>query len=201
MSAANCVRRDHPREYGENRLLQMITEGVPGSSPRIRGESMMTSVHTSPSWIIPANTGRIPRRGGDHHCPWDHPREYGENTPVVEPDVSHLGSSPRIRGESNQGQRRRFLVRIIPANTGRICCAGAGCCCPWDHPREYGENAGIAAVVGALVGSSPRIRGEFNRHRLNKRRKADHPREYGENGTWCRNHQPAGGSSPRIRGE
>ncbi len=90
-----------------------------------------------------------------------------------------------------------------------------------DHPREYGENAGIAAVVGALVGSSPRIRGEWfrgryghalggiipaNTGRIHCMRSSrlnnwDHPREYGENCAHALALGLCGGSSPRIRGE
>ena len=52
-------RRDHPREYGENRT----EESRQGWKDR----------------IIPANTGRInPAHVSARHR-WDHPREYGEN--------------------------------------------------------------------------------------------------------------------------
>ena len=59
MSPLLRLRRDHPREYGENAWLSK-------SSPTQAG-------------IIPANTGRI-GRGYRHGRPLpDHPREYGEN--------------------------------------------------------------------------------------------------------------------------
>ena len=71
------------------------------------------------------------------------------------------------------------------------------------------------------MGSSPRIRGEYdcgllvmgaggiipaNTGRIHRRytcqpRTRDHPREYGENGCMFGNVEPGQGSSPRIRGE
>ena len=54
---------DHPREYGENMMHNLIAAIQDGSSPRIRGE-----------WHVVVDF--VP-------YPWDHPREYGENHAVV----------------------------------------------------------------------------------------------------------------------
>ena len=70
---------DHPREYGENRP-RMLTSGInPGSSPRIRGESLPATPPAPLNGIIPANTGRIVSTCLRSKIWWDHPREYGEN--------------------------------------------------------------------------------------------------------------------------
>ena len=53
-----------------------------------------------------------------------------------------------------------LILRIIPANTGRIGRCGSGRGCGWDHPREYGENPPSKSVDSGGAGSSPRIRGE-----------------------------------------
>ena len=73
------LRRDHPREYGENAgTVDGCGCGI-GSSPRIRGKFVVDAGMGKGGGIIPANTGkifcvqdRLPRL-------WDHPREYGEN--------------------------------------------------------------------------------------------------------------------------
>ena len=117
--------------------------------------------------------------------------------------------------------RQAIYIGIIPANTGRI--SAGGCFWIWlpDHPREYGENfRGTIDQLKAL-GSSPRIRGEFNAtdthtaldgiipantgrmiaRACSTTASRDHPREYGENFLFSDFSKAAAGSSPRIRGE
>ena len=72
---------------------------VAGSSPRIRGKSLVVTVPCSQIRIIPANTGRILPRKRMAAREWDHPREYGENMFQVFIGLVNWGSSPRIRGE------------------------------------------------------------------------------------------------------
>ena len=50
---------------------------------------------------------------------------------------------------------------IIPANTGRMTAQVFGLVLSRDHPREYGENDDHERRRAALLGSSPRIRGEY----------------------------------------
>ena len=135
------MERDHPREYGEN--LNCL------------------NIRIDPSWIIPANTGRMPRRPRGSSTHGDHPREYGENTVPILCLPQRGGSSPRIRGESSRRGSSNRACGIIPANTGRIRPSQSFPCCPWDHPREYGENKLAGEGQDINAGSSPRIRGEF----------------------------------------
>ena len=99
--APPCLaRRDHPREYGENRGKFFMIKEPMGSSPRIRGKSTHRQHTTSGHGIIPANTGKIMGfRYGRLHV-GDHPREYGEN------------EMDRVMEFESRG--------IIPANTGKI---------------------------------------------------------------------------------
>ena len=73
------VVRDHPREYGENSWDFFAASCEAGSSPRIRGEYPELVGNHGHHGIIPANTGRMSRRGVAPRVSWDHPREYGEN--------------------------------------------------------------------------------------------------------------------------
>ena len=91
--------RDHPREYGENGGGPAGTQGVWGSSPRIRGECLPVSVSSRWGRIIPANTGRMFQQMDRRAFRRDHPREYGENTCGSGAHEHSGGSSPRIRGE------------------------------------------------------------------------------------------------------
>ena len=133
---------DHPREYGENRLLQMITEGVPGSSPRIRGKCWVFSPTKASRGIIPANTGKMTIGRNHSKRVGDHPREYGENSQRFRSCPPLVGSSPRIRGKFREHLRLDETRRIIPANTGKIMWFSILRILSGDHPREYGENPG-----------------------------------------------------------
>ena len=111
------------------------------------------------------------------------------------------GSSPRIRGEFPISRLSTTVPGIIPANTGRMLWRPRWFGYIGDHPREYGENAVTCRFTMSMLGSSPRIRGEFN-HVLDdagsqgiipantgriivsvlpRIAERDHPREYGEN--------------------
>ena len=82
---------------------------------------MITLAQTQNRRIIPANTGRIPRRLLVPRSSPDHPREYGENPTSHKQTKSAPGSSPRIRGECGISLFHNKGEGIIPANTGRIC--------------------------------------------------------------------------------
>ena len=170
---------------------------------------------------IPANTGRITTLLPTPTTPWDHPREYGENFRGSREELHQLGPSPRIRGEFNKRFNLFKWGRTIPANTGRIrtrIYQPERC---RDHPREYGENAGMLIVTFSPLGPSPRIRGECilclklrqgigtipaNTGRMYRavtkgKGLRDHPREYGENWELRWPQSVYVGPSPRIRGE
>ena len=111
---------DHPREYGENIVKEVSEAFIPGSSPRIRGELPSRFRACASAGIIPANTGRMWLRLGCVRVIRDHPREYGENNYLHNPQIAGPGSSPRIRGEYVDKFIQDEIDRIIPANTGRI---------------------------------------------------------------------------------
>ena len=214
-------RQDHPREYGENAIPAFPQSPEPGSSPRIRGESLCECRGKMINGIIPANTGRINASTAHHQRPWDHPREYGENQAGVESDEIAVGSSPRIRGELEPADSCVHGIGIIPANTGRIVKNPQYRIENQDHPREYGENLETLSASYPYGGSSPRIRGEYQTQRRTRTNRGiipantgrissvhdrvsslpDHPREYGENEACHFAVCDAPGSSPRIRGE
>ena len=111
-----------------------------GSSPRIRGKFAHISEIGHCDGIIPANTGKISEAHGKTFINWDHPREYGENIMSGSLQTAPGGSSPRIRGKSQEMVDAYVMGRIIPANTGKIPMRWQRCRWSWDHPREYGEN-------------------------------------------------------------
>ena len=70
---------DHPREYGENVVDQILHFARVGPSPRIRGELQAGVESNETAGTIPANTGRINCTLAVQGVGGDHPREYGEN--------------------------------------------------------------------------------------------------------------------------
>ena len=158
---ARRLRRDHPREYGENNRLWWMMRMRLGSSPRIRGEWYALSGVGIPVGIIPANTGRMCHAPGPYPASTDHPREYGENGIGGRDTTDPAGSSPRIRGEFGGDAASEGGVGIIPANTGRMQLLDAESIDIQDHPREYGENRTSTFPPPTPTGSSPRIRGEW----------------------------------------
>ena len=151
--------------------------------------------------IIPANTGRMSRRGVAPRVFWDHPREYGENSSLHPTNLFLNGSSPRIRGELDRWGDVADGVGIIPANTGRIINAWFRMRRIRDHPREYGENAAIRSTPVAIDRIIPANTGRMRSTLAHRRSRRDHPREYGENNTVAKLVGLGEGSSPRIRGE
>ena len=69
------------------------------------------------------------------------------------------------------------------------------------HPRVSGENAELADVADASVGSSPRERGKPTSLLEYIVPDAAHPRVSGENYTLAADGATAPGSSPRERGK
>ena len=192
---------DHPREYGENIPFHALPTSPLGSSPRIRGKWQYVLLCHGHTGIIPANTGKMHTKHWTCLMTWDHPREYGENFSVLRFSPVAGGSSPRIRGKSQMKVRFMNGLGIIPANTGKIHFPFWWLYSPWDHPREYGENAAVSRYATTPLGSSPRIRGKYVSHFGWCVYAGDHPREYGENRVFCSRLLCALGSSPRIRGK
>ena len=89
----------------------------------------------------------------------DHPRVCGEHAKAQVMYSLFDGSSPRMRGAPYPKTAVNTRMRIIPAY------AGSTQRCPrrpprsGDHPRVCGEHLVARCPVGAVVGSSPRMRG------------------------------------------
>ena len=133
---------------------------------------------------------------------------------------SQPGSSPRMRGALIATLYLVIAIRIIPADAGST----LHCTFPKtngkDHPRGCGEHFFSLSVKSSKTGSSPRMRGAPEAHRLyvrpdgiiptdagstsfrccRRRSTRDHPRGCGEHKIWTFDAVVAPGSSPRMRG-
>ena len=134
--------------------------------------------------------------------------------------ISFPGSSPRVRGADRTRKHAASDFGIIPACAGSSDLAGNLPDERRDHPRVCGEQNVPARGVGAVRGSSPRVRGAESRFdeswpvhgiipacagsrtrgREDARGQTDHPRVCGEQSGIFVKVTSEHGSSPRVRG-
>ena len=88
----------HPRVCGEHVRVRSSPLNSPGSSPRLRGAPSSITTTTPGVGLIPASAGST--HGYEHFRVWlwAHPRVCGEHITPGDNDITHLGSSPRLRG-------------------------------------------------------------------------------------------------------
>ena len=151
----------------------------------------------------------------------DHPRACGANAASQRVTASRVGSSPRVRGKRPPVPSPAVRCRIIPARAGQTRGNRRSAASTPDHPRACGANSGLARIVLAVAGSSPRVRGkrtavaiarktpriiparagQTRLHQHQKKQSTDHPRACGANMSRCLTGLLHTGSSPRVRGK
>ena len=130
------------------------------------------------------------------------------------------GSSPRVRGTQVAQAKNIRTAGIIPACAGNTRAVFVWVDIAGDHPRVCGEHRIAQAVIGTILGSSPRVRGTpwyfltnvaFRRiipacagntpvFSFSRRTPRDHPRVCGEHIHQWSCALCLTGSSPRVRG-
>ena len=203
MSAGLAPNADHPRECGANQVARLNSDGISGSSPRVRGKPLGRRASARPSRIIPASAGQTETSRLTLKAPTDHPRECGANHSWMYARRRQFGSSPRVRGKLIGLLSRIFGNRIIPASAGQTSSSVGGATTTTDHPRECGANLTQSCSIERVIGSSPRVRGKRTgepnnsvsvriipasagqtwRPAYGSGARADHPRECGANGS------------------
>ena len=157
---ASFVTWAHPRVCGENRRDRR-PQGVPaGSSPRVRGKPMWTTLIPRLQGLIPACAGKTSAGHAQQGGLRAHPRVCGENQVQVWKARLESGSSPRVRGKRGQGLRRAGHPRLIPACAGKTPRSTTTSCPAAAHPRVCGENSATWRSAIRCIGSSPRVRGK-----------------------------------------
>ena len=89
----------------------------------------------------------------------DHPRGCGAHPREFEELSPGEGSSPRVRGSQRLVKAGHILDGIIPAGAGLTEFARLSGLSKGDHPRGCGAHQQNDATHGAMLGSSPRVRG------------------------------------------
>ena len=213
-------RGDHPRVCGEHLGNKVGSDGLEGSSPRMRGARPVGWSRLRSRGIIPAYAGSTRSSLTLLVVQKDHPRVCGEHRRCPWSRWMAAGSSPRMRGAPDKYEEVSDFYRIIPAY--------AGSTYKWprirglygDHPRVCGEHIPCVKATQTSAGSSPRMRGAQGVcgaradgdgiipayagstcfPPLLRLVFQDHPRVCGEH-VWCAVWQwRCLGSSPRMRG-
>ena len=81
-SGTRATRRAHPRACGENVMLVRGSNGIVGSSPRVRGKLPVLGLEAARAGIIPARAGKTGQVRHGRGLARDHPRACGENLPM-----------------------------------------------------------------------------------------------------------------------
>ena len=90
---------DHPRICGEKFLSKLLSFGILGSPPHMRGKDLLLSISTQQHRITPAYAGKRPAPRGAGSWQRDHPRICGEKSPSIPPNRLTTGSPPHMRGK------------------------------------------------------------------------------------------------------
>ena len=212
---------DHPRACGANARRRDCRRAIYGSSPRMRGKPEHRHPGHGHRRIIPAHAGQTSPHAIMPPRSTDHPRACGANYNGTYSTFDDLGSSPRMRGKRQADRRGRGPDRIIPAHAGQTRIRQCSTRTDPDHPRACGANNDFLVQLGAMVGSSPRMRGKpmqtadkVDEHRIIPAHAGqtrprprtpvsptDHPRACGANGSMTCAFRSCSGSSPRMRGK
>ena len=151
--------RDHPRVCGEHCSAATVS-GLPvGSSPHVRGTRQLDADRGVIAGIIPACAGNTRRGRCSRWRAWDHPHVCGEHRFSRRSNVSHMGSSPRVRGTLLMDAESADAPGIIPACAGNTTSRTRPAERAKDHPRVCGEHADHVDQKVIDTGSSPRVRG------------------------------------------
>ena len=89
---------DHPRACGAHTFFKKVSIMNSGSSPRMRGSPICSSVSLSFMGIIPAHAGLTSPQPCRRPAGRDHPRACGAHYNVGRNRGVSVGSSPRMRG-------------------------------------------------------------------------------------------------------
>ena len=190
----------HPRGRGEHYYAARRTQGIDGSSPRVRGTRALIRPSLIGQRFIPACAGNTILTTPLDTRVMVHPRVCGEHPAANRLGCEGTGSSPRARGTQAWNGPNRSAARFIPACAGNTPRAPPPSQSSAVHPRVCGEHPGVSVPGSATTGSSPRARGTLGSTMSHGRRYRFHPRGRGEHALYPRFVDAPNGSSPRARG-
>ena len=172
-------RRAHPRGCGADPVKRVVHRVDTGSSPRVRGRSVLRRPLGTVDRLIPAGAGQMVEMEVTTLGSTAHPRGCGADLSTMtlqatkggsSPRVRgryHVrpvpplgtGSSPRVRGRSASRRGDHHIERLIPAGAGQIRRSRRFSLRRGAHPRGCGADRISRIRETGHLGSSPRVRG------------------------------------------
>ena len=125
------------------------------SSPRLRGAPGQRIGGLRGARLIPASAGSTTPHLSPEATHAAHPRVCGEHITPGDNDITHLGSSPRLRGAHTRQTRLQLPHRLIPASAGSTGRGKLPPGTPRAHPRVCGEHPAVRVDVGLPHGLIP----------------------------------------------
>ena len=153
----------HPRACGELQYPSVGSTCGNGSSPRMRGTLTHAFGIQPINRFIPAHAGNSRDHIARSGTSAVHPRACGELERGHGEHVQPVGSSPRMRGTRRMGRFDSRPRRFIPAHAGNSVFGAVGWVGLTVHPRACGELKRAVVATLEVDGSSPRMRGTFER--------------------------------------
>ena len=186
----------------------------------MRGSHHSNTSCLTANGIIPAHAGLTRALAARTTTTRDHPRACGAHSCNTLYFIVSSGSSPRMRGSLRHNDEHARQSGIIPAHAGLTGPHTLASTLGRDHPRACGAHPMEFSNLQVGEGSSPRMRGSHERHRLMPhdagiipahagltrprdqpgRPPRDHPRACGAHRWKATRADCSPGSSPRMRG-
>ena len=151
--------RAHPRGCGADTTAFTSHGAAAGSSPRVRGRLSLQISQLLLIRLIPAGAGQTVLIGVYEMSSRAHPRGCGADCGARASPVTHMGSSPRVRGRLGRNQSGKDEIGLIPAGAGQTPCLVRCRTSPRAHPRGCGADTMTSRAGAWWWGSSPRVRG------------------------------------------
>ena len=155
------IDRVYPRVCGGTGNGQAGGNRSGGLSPRVRGNRVAAVPPSPAQWSIPACAGEPLRcllAGRDRRV---YPRVCGGTTMLAVSSPMLAGLSPRVRGNPRGATSGGHGARSIPACAGEPREIDAGHCDSPVYPRVCGGTTDLTVTMRAMMGLSPRVRGNL----------------------------------------
>ena len=185
---ASHPKRVYPRVCGGTGSVRHWWPLVCGLSPRVRGNRSLIPEWGQTAGSIPACAGEPLRAAGYGHQRWVYPRVCGGTKRWAAVRDAAGGLSPRVRGNQNSFSSRTPMSGSIPACAGEPFTSSLQLPVERVYPRVCGGTQAIRWVFWRKSGLSPRVRGNRQSARCNRKRQGSIPACAGE---------PLSGSHPR----
>ena len=159
ISAKLLAAAVQPRMCGEHPYLSLHGRQLLGSAPHVRGTFFLSLCCTCLLRFSPACAGNIRKCLTGTLRQAVQPRMCGEHNAYRPVRLFDPGSAPHVRGTYGCGGRFVTSERFSPACAGNMIARNLPAPCRTVQPRMCGEHEQNAAVLNAVDGSAPHVRG------------------------------------------